>query len=69
MLWLPTTRDMKYKAKQAIDAFFMRFGDVLSAIAVYVGASLLHLSIQQFAIVNTVMAVAWIGSRLPTSVK
>src|SRR3954470_12590860 len=64
LLWLPTTRDEKYKAKQAIDAFFMRFGDVLSAVAVYVGAGVLHLSIQQFALVNTVMALVWIGIAL-----
>jgi AAA family ATP:ADP antiporter len=64
MLWLPTSRDEKYKAKQAIDTFFMRFGDVLSAVAVYVGAGVLHLGIQQFAVVNTVMALVWIGVAL-----
>jgi AAA family ATP:ADP antiporter len=37
MLWLPTTRDEKYKAKQAIDTFFVRGGDVLSAGVVYAG--------------------------------
>ena len=31
LLWLPTTREEKYKAKQAIDTFFVRGGDVLSA--------------------------------------
>ena len=31
MLWLPTKREEKYKAKQAIDTFFVRAGDVLSA--------------------------------------
>ena len=30
-LFLPTSREAKYKAKAAIDAFFMRFGDVLQA--------------------------------------
>ena len=34
LLWLPTTREEKYKAKQAIDTFFVRGGDVLSAAAV-----------------------------------
>ena len=43
LLWLPTSRDEKYKAKQAIDTFFVRGGDVLSAVAVYLGASVLHL--------------------------
>jgi AAA family ATP:ADP antiporter len=31
MLWLPTSRGEKYQAKQAIDGFFVRLGDVLSA--------------------------------------
>ena len=34
MLWLPTSRDMKFKAKQAIDTFFVRLGDVSSALLV-----------------------------------
>ncbi len=37
LLWLPTTREEKYKAKQAIDTFFVRGGDVLSAAVVYAG--------------------------------
>src|SRR6185369_11372875 len=45
LLWLPTSRDEKYKAKQAVDTFFVRGGDVLSAAAVYFGASVLHLSV------------------------
>jgi hypothetical protein len=61
LLWLPTSRVEKYKAKQAIDTFFVRGGDVLSALAVYVGAALLHLNIQQFAAGNIVLTVVWIG--------
>jgi ATP/ADP translocase len=30
-LFLPVSREAKYKAKAAIDAVFMRFGDVLEA--------------------------------------
>ena len=30
-LWLPTSREAKYKAKQAVDSFFVRMGDVLQA--------------------------------------
>ena len=29
-LWLPTSREAKYKAKQAVDSFCVRAGDVLS---------------------------------------
>ena len=36
-LWLPTSRETKYKAKQAVDSFFVRAGDVLQAAVVYTG--------------------------------
>ncbi len=64
LLWLPTTREEKYKAKQAIDAFFMRGGDVLSAVVVYVGSRMLHLTVEQFAIVNIALTLGWIGVAL-----
>jgi AAA family ATP:ADP antiporter len=60
MLWLPTTKEMKYKAKQAIDTFFVRTGDVASALLVYVGAELLSWSVRWFAAANVVLAAAWI---------
>ncbi|HHH27643.1 MAG TPA: hypothetical protein ENK57_04770, partial [Polyangiaceae bacterium] len=41
MLWLPTTKAMKYRAKQAVDTFFVRMGDVSSALMVFVIADLL----------------------------
>jgi AAA family ATP:ADP antiporter len=61
LLWLPTTREEKYKAKQAIDTFFVRTGDLLSAALVYVGTAVLHLTITQFATVNIVLTVVWLG--------
>src|SRR5689334_4945675 len=60
MLWLPTTREEKYKAKQAIDTFFVRGGDVLSALAVYAGTSVLHLSVAQFATINIALVGIWL---------
>ena len=36
-LFLPTSRAAKYKAKQAIDSFFVRAGDLLQAVVVFVG--------------------------------
>ena len=30
-LWLNTSREAKYKAKQAVDSFFVRGGDVIQA--------------------------------------
>lgn len=61
MLWLVTTRDMKYKAKQAVDTFFVRLGDVSSALSVWLGASLLALDVRHFAWLNAVLCVAWLG--------
>ena len=49
MLWLPTIAEMKYKAKQAVDTFFVRMGDVASALLVYLGSDLLGLSVRGFA--------------------
>lgn len=60
MLWLPTTTEMKYRAKQAIDSFFVRMGDVGSAIFVFVLANQLGFGVRAFAVVNAVMIVGWI---------
>jgi AAA family ATP:ADP antiporter len=60
VLFLPTSRDEKYKAKQAIDSFFQRAGDVLSAAVVFVGVSLLGLGASSFARVNLVLALIWV---------
>jgi AAA family ATP:ADP antiporter len=64
VLFLPTTREQKYKAKQAIDTFFVRAGDVLSAVLVYAGTTWLALSTQGFALVNVVLVVVWLGIAL-----
>jgi AAA family ATP:ADP antiporter len=59
MLFLPTSRDVKYKAKQAIDSFFHRVGDVASAIVVFVGTMLLHLDARGFALANILFIAGW----------
>jgi AAA family ATP:ADP antiporter len=60
LLWLPTSREEKYKAKQAIDTFFVRGGDVLSAVFVYAGTSILHLGVSPFAALNVLLTGGWI---------
>lgn len=60
VLFLPTTRQEKYKAKQAIDGFFVRSGDVLSALLVYVGTASLGFHVTDFAKVNLLLALCWI---------
>jgi AAA family ATP:ADP antiporter len=59
MLWLPTTRDMKYNAKQAVDTFFVRMGDVASALLVFFGAQLLGWTVRWFAVGNVVLIAVW----------
>jgi AAA family ATP:ADP antiporter len=60
VLFLPTTREEKYKAKQVVDAFCQRAGDVLSAGLVFVGTSVLALTITQFALVNLGFVALWL---------
>lgn len=60
VLFLPTSRDEKYKAKQAIDSFFWRAGDVLSAALVFVGITMLGLGTTGFARANLVLACVWL---------
>ena len=58
-LFLPTSREAKYKAKAAIDTFFFRSGDVLSAGLVFVG-SMIALAPKAFAAINVVLVIAWL---------
>ena len=60
ILFLPTTREKKYKAKQAIDSFFYRTDDVLSAGLVFVGTTFLSLSASGFAMVNVALVSVWL---------
>jgi AAA family ATP:ADP antiporter len=60
MLWLPTSREMKYKAKQAVDTFFVRMGDVASAAWVVVGAGVFGIGVRGFALTNVVLVVLWL---------
>lgn len=69
ILFLPLTREQKYKAKQVIDAFFWRAGDMMSAALVFAGTTWLSMRTVHFAMVNMVLALvmlalAWrIGAR------
>jgi AAA family ATP:ADP antiporter len=59
MLWLPTKREEKYKAKQAIDTFFVRAGDVLSAVLVF-AATAAAIPSRGMAVVNLARIAAWL---------
>jgi AAA family ATP:ADP antiporter len=59
-LFLPTTREAKYKAKAAIDTFFTRAGDVFSAGFVGLG-HFLALTVSAFAWINVALTIVWLG--------
>ncbi len=60
-LFLILSREEKYKAKAAIDTFFHRGGDVLSAVLVYLGLNFLALKTAGFAAFNVVLCILFIG--------
>jgi AAA family ATP:ADP antiporter len=62
MVWLPTTREEKYKAKQAIDTFFVRSGDMLAAGVVFAGTHLLGFGVAGFARTNVAVVLAAIAA-------
>ena len=59
-LFLPTSREAKYKAKAATDTFFVRGGDVVSAACVFAGTRWLGLTVPAMALLNTGLVVVWI---------
>jgi AAA family ATP:ADP antiporter len=61
MTWLPTSREEKYKAKQAADTFVVRAGDVFSAGLVYVGTTIVGLNLRSFAAANILLIVLWLA--------
>ncbi|MCK5119742.1 MAG: translocase, partial [Candidatus Latescibacteria bacterium] len=48
------------KAKQAVDTFFVRTGDLLSGGLVFVGTVLFQFGIKQFAIANLFLIALWV---------
>ena len=55
-LFLPTSPEAKYEAKQAIDALCWRAGDLLQAALVFVGARLAF-GVRQFALLNETLVL------------
>ena len=60
VLFLPCTREEKYNAKQAVDTFFVRAGDVFSAGLVFAGTTYLSFNIRSFAAFNAGLVVVWV---------
>jgi AAA family ATP:ADP antiporter len=61
MLWLPTAREEKYKAKQTVDTFFVRFGDFAAALLFIAGTTALGLGVRTIAGVNVGIVLVWLA--------
>jgi AAA family ATP:ADP antiporter len=59
-LFLPTSREAKYKALQAVETFFWRAGDLLSSVVVLIVVRWLSLSARGFAFVNLALIAIWL---------
>jgi len=61
VLWLPTTTEMKYKAKPAIETFFVRVGDGLAAATVVVAVRLFALPTPTLFLFNVALVLVWLS--------
>jgi len=59
-LFLPTSREAKYKALQTVETFFWRTGDMLSAFVTFVVVQWLALSVRGYAAVNLGIVILWL---------
>lgn len=60
-LFLPTSREAKYKAKAAIDTFVFRMGDVIAGIGIVaLFVEVLGLGVRAFAVLNVCLAAIWL---------
>jgi AAA family ATP:ADP antiporter len=62
-LFLPTSREAKYKAKAAIDTMFVRLGDLASTGLVLVAARA-GVGVSGYALANVLAGLAWVGVAL-----
>jgi ATP:ADP antiporter, AAA family len=61
LIWLPTSREEKYKAKQAIDTFFVRTGDMIAAGVLFLGTHVFKGGVAGFARTNLLIVLLAIG--------
>jgi AAA family ATP:ADP antiporter len=59
-LFLPTSREAKYKALQAVETFFWRAGDMLSTATIVVAIQVFGLGMGRFALLNLGVVAIWL---------
>jgi AAA family ATP:ADP antiporter len=64
IIWLPTTAEMKYRTKPAIDSLFVRLGDGMAALTILVGVQILDLPTRDLFLVNVVLVTCWLAAAL-----
>ena len=62
VIWLPTTADMKYRTKPAIDSLFVRLGDGMAALTILFGVQMLALSNRTLLLVNVILVTCWLAA-------
>jgi AAA family ATP:ADP antiporter len=62
VLWLPTTSEMKFKCKPAIDTIFVRLGDGFAAATVLFGTYVVSLSDQDYFAFNVALVFVWLAA-------
>jgi AAA family ATP:ADP antiporter len=63
VLWLPTTSEIKFKCKPAIDTIFVRMGDALAAVTVWIGTAIALPDRGYFAF-NVVLVLVWLAAAM-----
>lgn len=61
VLWLPVSGELKYKGKSTVDTLFVRIGDGLAALTVYVGTQLLALPTQALLGATVGLTLVWMA--------
>ena len=64
VIWLPTTSEMKYWTKPAIDSLFVRLGDGMAALTVFVGVQLVELTTTALCLVNVALVACWLPAAI-----
>lgn len=64
VLWLPTSSEMKFKCKPAIDTIFVRLGDGFATATVWFGTYVISLSSRGYFTLNIALVVVWLAGAL-----
>jgi AAA family ATP:ADP antiporter len=59
VVWLPMSSEMKFRGKPAIDTLYVRVGDGLAALTVFVGVQVLALATETYFVFNVSLVLLW----------